>query len=153
MVANSDRVLRKSCVLIGVRMAHRRPESLHIEVRNLMCVSAQWGQLQSADQRLESKRINFERRENELAAKSRRKEIVDLREQRVAPELPGVASPFAADGFGKVRAVLASFAGKNCGTAKAVENAWNASKRRIGIALRPLQIARELRPQMADHSP
>ena len=58
---------------------------------------------------------------------------------------------FAADGFGHVNSMFAGFARQNGGLPKSIDNSGNAAQRCVGIALRPLQVTRELRAQMADH--
>ena len=66
------------------------------------------------------------------------KKFVDLGEESVAAKLPGVPLAVAADGFGKVLAMLVGFARQDGGTAKSVEDPGNAGQRCVGIAFRPL---------------
>src|SRR5258707_6216769 len=61
-----------------------------------------------------------------------------------------MARAFAADGFRYMLGVLASLTRQNGRTPETIQNAGNSRERRIGITLRPLQIARKLGPQMAD---
>src|SRR5205823_8462377 len=91
MIVNANCVLRKSRVLVRVRMRDGGTEALKIIVWHLVRVSPQRRKFQAAFHRLKGERIHFDWVENVLPAEQRWKVVVDPCEQRVAAEFPGVA--------------------------------------------------------------
>src|SRR5436309_13255777 len=119
MIVNANCVLRKSRVLVRVRMRDGGTEALKIIVWHLVRVSTQRRKFQSAFNRLKGERIHFDWVENVLPAEPRWKVVVDPCEQRVAAESPAVALPLQTNGFRKVAAVLARLARQDGGPTKA----------------------------------
>src|ERR1700693_460554 len=102
MIGHPKHVLREWRVFVGVRMADCRSKILNIVVWDLVSVSAERGQFQTAKHRLKREWIYTNGIENILAPEIRREKIIDLRDQRVTPKFPRMASTFPADGLGKM---------------------------------------------------
>ena len=88
MIGQANGVLRERRIFITVRMAQSGAEALQVVVRHLMRVRAQRRQLQSAEQRLEGKRIDLDGVEDKLAAEGSGKIVSYLRQQQVAAKFP-----------------------------------------------------------------
>src|SRR5437667_11590001 len=99
MIVNANCVLRKSGILVCVRVSDRRAEALKIIMRHLVGVGTQRRKFQAAFDRLKSERIHFDWVENVLPAEQRWKVVVDSSEQRVAAEVPGAALAIHTIGF------------------------------------------------------
>ena len=141
MIVNANCVLRKSGILVCVRVSDRRAEALKIIMRHLVGVGTQRRKFQAAFDRLKSERIHFDWVENVLPAEQRWKVVVDPSEQRVAAEFPGVALAIQTNGFRKVGAVLTSLPRQDGRPAKAIDDSRNARDRIGRVAARILQIA------------
>ena len=141
MIVNANCVLRKSRVLVRVRMRDGGTEALKIIVWHLVRVSTQRRKFQAAFHRLKGERIHFDWVENVLPAEQRWKVVVDPCEQRVAAEFPGVALAIQTNGFRKVGAMLTSLPRQDGRPAKAIDDSRNARDRIGRVAARILQIA------------
>src|SRR5438132_12225513 len=106
MIVNANCVLRKSRVLVRVRMRDGGTEALKIIVWHLVRGSTQRRKFQAAFHRLEGEGIHFDWVENVLPAAQRWKVVVDPCEQRVAAEVAGVAAAVQANGCGGGGAML-----------------------------------------------
>src|SRR5579863_8937940 len=117
-----------------------------------MRISAQRRQLQSRLHRLECKRVDLDRIEEIFAALLAREEVVDPGKKRVSAEFQVIASAIDADAFSQVSPMLARLARKQVRPPYAIEDVGNFDQHIAGVAVRLLLIARELCPQVADHS-
>src|SRR5437867_1484359 len=131
MIVNANCVLRKSGILVCVRMRDGRTEALKIIVWHLVRVSTQRRKFQAAFDRLKSKRVHFDWVENVLPAEQRWKVVVNPREQRVAAEFPGVALAVEANRLREVGTMLTGLPRQDGRAAKAIDNRRN-TRDRIG---------------------
>src|SRR5882724_206683 len=150
MVGNSDRVLGESGIFIGVGIRGGAAEVLQIVVRDFVSVGAQRRELEPRFHRLKRKRIYLERIEEIFAALLARKKIVDLGEQAITAELPGIARTVVTESFGQMQAVLARLPRQQVGAPNAVHDGWNLDQHVAGVGVGLLPVARELGAEMAD---
>src|SRR5438552_19159510 len=85
MIVNANCVLRKSGILVCVRVSDRRAEALKIIMRHLVGVGTQRRRFQAAFDRLKSERIHFDWVENVLPAEQRWKVVVDFQVSSASP--------------------------------------------------------------------
>ena len=87
MICHPNRILRKSRVIVAVRVRRRRPEILQIVMRDRVRISPQRRQRKSGLLRFKGKRIDFNNVKNIFAALLAGEKIIDPCDQRVAPKL------------------------------------------------------------------
>src|SRR5204863_10206751 len=105
MIVNANCVLRKSGILVCVRVSDRRAEALKIIMRHLVGVGTQSRKFQAAFDRLKNEPIHFDWVENVLPAEHRGKVVIDRSEQRIAAEYPEVALAIQTNDFRQAAAM------------------------------------------------
>ena len=109
--------------------------------------------LQTSEHRLEGKRVHADVAENIFPTEYRGEEIVDLGQQGITTELPGMPAAVEAECFRQMQPVFAGTTRQDCRPAETVDDVGDPRERIGRVAARFLKIAGELCPQMARQPP
>src|ERR1700730_13970434 len=135
MIGYADGVLREGGIVVAVGIGKSRPEVLQVIVRNRVGVGAEGSERKSGLLRLEGERIHLDDVEKIFAILLAGIVIVNPGDERVAPELEGVAAGIEAESLGKLAAVFARGPGEQVGAPDTVENVGDFDERVAGVGV------------------
>src|SRR2546422_3914970 len=130
-------------------MRNCRAKILDVIAGHTMRIGPERCGLQTSEHRLEGKRVHPDVAENIFPTEYGGEEIVDLGQQGITTELPGMPAAVEAECFRQMQPVFAGTTRQDCRPAKTVDDVGDPRERIRCVAARFLEITGELCPQMA----